>query len=529
MIKKIFLLVVAIFVFQNVFGQQTCPIIPLPKHYKAVNAQFLISSQTPVIAEDTAFCHAAAYFLKNQLLRYTGIPLASKANGAPAIFLKKDNSVKTSGGYTIHMQADMITISAGDSKGIFNGVASLLQLALFSDKQQDVLALPCWNIQDAPLYSWRGVMLDESRHFFGKRIVKEILDQMALLKLNRFHWHLTDQPGWRIQINQYPRLALVGGIGNHSDSLAPAKYYTQQDIREIVAYAQARNITVIPEIDMPGHATAANRAYPQYSGGGSGRFADFTFNPGQEGTYQYLTNILKEVAVLFPAGMVHLGGDEVSFGSKSWKKDTAVQHLMQKNKLTDLQAVEHYFFKRMTDSALHYFNKILAWDEVADDAIPQDSVIIFWWRHNKPEQLTKALTAGFQVVLCPRIPLYFDFVQDSTHLQGRRWGKDFSSLKQVYLFSGHTYPAAEKAPQLILGMQANLWTEKVRSERRLEFLLFPRIAALAEAAWTVPQNRDYEAFLARLKQQFSLYKKDHLYYFNPITPEKTPEAVDIFN
>ncbi len=529
MLKKIILLAAVILFFQNAFGQQSCPIIPLPAHHEKVNDAFLISSHTAVIVEDSAFFHAA-YFLKNQFLRYTDIPLASKANRKPAIILKKNNDLNAPhGAYTIHMQANGVTIAAADKGGIFNGVASLLQLALLSAKQQDTIVLPCWNIKDAPLYSWRGVMLDESRHFFGKRIVKEVLDQMALLKLNHFHWHLTDKPGWRVQIKKYPRLALVGGIGNHSDSLAPAKYYTQQDIREIVAYAKARNITVIPEVDMPGHATAANRAYPQYSGGGTGRFGDFTFNPGKEGTYEYLTNILKEVAVLFPSGMVHLGGDEVSYGSKSWKNDSAVHRLMQKNKLNDLQAVEHYFFRRMTDSALHYFDKILAWDEVADDSIPEDSVIIFWWRHNKPEQLTKALNAGFRLVLCPRIPLYFDFVQDSSHRQGRRWGGNFSSLKQVYLFSDHTYPAAEQAPQLVLGMQANLWTEKVRSERRLEFLLFPRIAALAEAAWTAPQTRNYKAFLNRLKKQFDLYEKANIYYFNPLAPKKTPEAVDLFN
>src|SRR5687768_17077897 len=156
-------------------------------------------------------------------------------------------------------------------------------------------------------------MLDESRHFFGKETVKMLLDQMALYKLNKFHWHLTDAPGWRIEIKQYPRLTLVGGIGNSTDSLAPASYYTQDEIAEIVAYASARQITVIPEIDIPGHATAANGAYPEFSGGGTAKYPEFTFNPGKEGTYQYLTNILREVNVLFPAGIIHIGGDEVSF------------------------------------------------------------------------------------------------------------------------------------------------------------------------------------------------------------------------
>lgn len=524
--KAVCLLIGIVLIFQNAFSQEICSIIPLPKHYTKVDATFLLSSNTSVIVKDSSFAHAA-YFLKNQLLRYTGITLSSKESKNNVILLQKNNALRTkTGGYVIYMQDNKITIAAKDNKGIFNGVVSLLQLALHNPSKKNNRMLPCWNIKDAPLYPWRGLMLDESRHFFGKKIVKEVLDQMALLKLNRFHWHLTDAPGWRIQIKKYPRLTNVGGIGNKTDSAAPAKYYTQQDIREIVTYAKARHIKVIPEIDMPGHATAANRAYPKYSGGGTGRFANFTFNPGMAGTYKYLTNILKEVAVLFPSGMVHLGGDEVSYGSESWKKEPAVQQLMQQTNLDNLIEVEHYFFRRMTDSALHYFNKVSAWDEAVDAGTSPKSTIIFWWRHDKPQQLAKALKAGYHVVLCPRIPLYFDFVQDSSHLQGRRWGGKFATLKQVYQFSKHTYPEAEIAPHLILGIQANLWTETVKSERRLEFLLFPRIAALAEAAWTNPKFKDYTTFLKRLKKQFPLYEKEHIYYFNPLTPEKTPEVVD---
>ncbi|MFP4367730.1 MAG: family 20 glycosylhydrolase, partial [Bacteroidales bacterium] len=170
-------------------------------------------------------------------------------------------------------------------------------------------------IREDPEYGWRGIMLDESRHFFGKDKVKSILDWMVYYKLNRFHWHLTDSPGWRIEIKKYPKLGHVGGIGNHTDPFTPAEFYTQEDIKEIIAYAKERKIVVIPEIDMPGHATAANHAYPEYSGGGSERYPDWTFHPGREGTYQYLTDILREVDALFPSQMVHLGGDEVSCGN----------------------------------------------------------------------------------------------------------------------------------------------------------------------------------------------------------------------
>lgn len=525
--KWLYLVLFSVCITAKGFSQSTCPIIPLPNQYAAVNRTFILGNQTSVIVRDEAF-RESAYFLENEILRYTGISVSKQPNAFSSIVLQrsKKSADFSKGSYWLEMNNKQITISAADDVGVFNGIVSLLQLVMESPKEHNSISVKCWNIKDYPAYAWRGLMLDESRHFFGKHVVKKILDQMALLKLNRFHWHLTDQPGWRIQIKKYPWLTLIGGIGNYSDSLAPAAYYTQEDIREIIAYANERHITVIPEIDMPGHATAANRAYQSFSGGGSGKFANFTFNPGKEGTYQYLTDILREVSILFPSGWIHLGGDEVSFGSKSWATDTSAQTLMHNENLKDLSAVEHYFFRRMTDSALKLFRKVLAWDEVADASLPPDSIIIFWWRQDKPEQLKKALEKSYDVVLCPRIPLYFDFVQDSTHKQGRRWGNDFSSLEKVYNFSDSLYSGMSKWKDQVLGIQANLWTETVASKRRLEFLLFPRIAALAEAAWTKENNRDYQDFLSRLKPHLLQYKNEGIYYFNPFSPAKTPEIID---
>lgn len=503
-------------------AQQPCPLIPLPAHHRPAEGRFLLNSQTAVIAADSAF-QASAYYLRNQVLRHTGMALGAGPRAARTILLQR--APGSPGAYTLAMDGRQVRIQAADDEGMFYGVNTLLQLLLRAGTKDDAAAIPCWEISDAPQYAWRGVMLDESRHFFGKEVVREMLDQMALLKLNRFHWHLTDQPGWRLQIRRYPRLALVGGLGDYSDSLRPARYYTQEDIREIVAYARERHITVIPEVDMPGHATAANRAYPAYSGGGEGRWANFTFNPGREDVYGFLTDILREVAVLFPAGMIHLGGDEVAYGSQGWTALPAVQQLMTRERLGNAREVEQYFFRRMTDSALGIFRRVLAWDEVADGNLPADSVIIFWWRHDRPEQLRKAFDKGYHVVLCPRIPLYFDFVQDSAHRQGRRWKGDFSSLDRVYAFSGADLPAAGR-PGQVLGMQADLWTETVRSRERLEYLLFPRMAALAEAAWTAPAGRDYALFLSRLKDLLPLYRAAGIHYYDPLAPLHTPEIID---
>ncbi len=353
--------------------------------------------------------------------------------------------------------------------------------------------------------------------------MKEILNWMAFYKLNRFHWHLTDQTGWRMEVKKYPRLTLVGGIGNYSNPNAPAQYYTQDDIREIVRYAAERNIEVIPEIDMPGHATAANRAYPEYSGGGSEKYPEFTFNPGREEVYGYLSNILKETDALFPSQMIHIGGDEVHFGNASWNTDPEIQQLMKDKRLKDLKAVEEYFIRRIADTLTGINNKVLAWDEVAGNNLPVKETIVFWWRHDKPQELQKALDKGYQTVLCPRLPLYFDFVQDSSHNVGRKWQGLYVGLKDVYQFRAEDYVKDTHQRMQVEGIQANLWTEQVSGEENLDYLLFPRIAALAEAAWRAPGGNGFDQFSQRLQGHLSLYRQEGLYYYNPFTPVLNPE------
>ncbi|HEY4194697.1 MAG TPA: family 20 glycosylhydrolase, partial [Mucilaginibacter sp.] len=339
-----------------------------------------------------------------------------------------------------------------------------------------------------------------------------------------FHWHLTDEPGWRLEIKSFPLLSLTGGIGDFSDKLLPARYYTQEDIKEIVAYARERFIDVIPEIDMPGHASAANRAYPAFSGGGSVKNPDFTFNPGKDTTYNYLSKIIKETDALFPSQMIHLGGDEVSFGSEKWKTDPAVKQLMAEKGIQDLVGVEHYFTKRIADSLFKLDNKVLLWDEAAESDLPADKTIIFWWRHDKPQQLKKALDKGYQTVLCPRLPFYFDFVQDGTQRYGRRWQGKYITLDKLYNFTSDSLISKAQQKQ-VLGVQAALWTENILSTAKLEYMLFPRIAALAETAWTNQDQKDFGKFQERLKGQLLLYQKASIYFYDPFNPTRTPEPL----
>ncbi|MCC5936529.1 MAG: beta-N-acetylhexosaminidase [Lunatimonas sp.] len=503
-------------------AQQEPPIIPLPADFSLNDGNFLLDREV-AIRFPNELASEAAYF-RQELFRRTGIPVITRFGTASRIELELDSELRDA--YRLSITPGLIRLIGAGTDQVHHGLVSLIQLAesYMGDKQ--VAVIPSWQIEDRAGYGWRGLMLDESRFFFGVKKVKQILDYMSYYKLNRLHWHLTDSPGWRIEIKKYPKLALVGGIGDHHDPNKPSAFYTQEDIKDIVRYAAERKITVIPEIDMPGHATAANRAYPEFSGGGSARYPEFTFHPGKEGTYAYLTEVLQEVNTLFPSGMIHLGGDEVSFGNEKWATDPYVTRLMQREGLADLKAVEDYFIQRMADSVLNMGSKVLAWDEMADATLSKTQSIIFWWRHDKPEQLELALKNGYATVICPRIPYYLDFVQEEFHQFGRKWAGAFAPLRAAYEFSVDDLSISAGLPKdLILGLQANLWTETVHTSQRIDFLLFPRIAALAEAAWTPELLKKYDNFMLRLDSHLPRYEQDGIYFYHPRQPEYHPEPV----
>ncbi len=419
-----------------------------------------------------------------------------------------DQRVKGNEAYELNITNDEVVVRASSQVGLFYGMQTLRQQIASGKVYAGI-------IKDSPRFAWRGFMLDESRHFFGMEKVKQLLDIMAYYKLNKFHWHLTDSPGWRIEIKAYPELTRAGAIGNHSNPEAPASYYTQEQIREIVSYAAVRHIEVIPEIDMPGHATASNRSYPVYSGGGSKSHPDFTFNPGKEDTYVYLGNILKEVSALFPSKYLHIGGDEVSFGSEGWKTNADVQLLMQREGLNDLKQVEAYFIHRMAKNVHELEKTLIGWDDMLDCNIPSANNIVMWWRHDKPQRLQQALDKGFNVILCPRRPLYFDFIQHNTHKVGRVWN-GFCPLEDVYAF-----PTMQNAQ--VLGIQANVWTEVISTSERLDFMTFPRLIAVAESAWTMPEQKDYDDFCLRLEQAYQYLDNLHIFYFDHRSPARHAE------
>ncbi len=504
---------------------QNVNIIPQPKSFINADGQFQLNGNSLIGMNDNSLLPQANY-LQTELSKLNGPAIAvDQDETKAAIDLKLNGSASTDGSYQVKIQPQRIIITASGNEGIFYGIVSLLQI-IRNQQAGQTLNLPCSTISDAPRYQWRGLMLDESRHFFGKKKVEQLLDWMAFYKLNKFHWHLTDANGWRLEIKKYPRLSSVGAIGNKTDTAAEAKFYTQDEIREIVAYAQDRFITVVPEIDMPGHASASNRAYPEFNGGSAPGYPNFTFDPSNQKVYPFLADILKETNTLFPAHMIHLGGDEVALGMQAWAGKPAIMDMMSKNNFTALSDLEHYFFRRMADTVISFGDKVLCWDEAAETDLPADKTIIFWWRQNVPASLHLALQKKYEVVLCPRLPMYLDFVQNKDHISGRKWKGDFSPVTDIYNFPDKQLPADELNSNLVLGVQANLWTELVGSEKRLEFMIFPRIAALAEAGWTDAAVKDEDSFNERLKLNFKLYDKENIYYYNPFDPAAHPEAID---
>ncbi len=498
-----------LFSASSVWTQQT--LFPTPAMVKNGSGNFVLSKKVEVITNG-AYAGKLGEDFRATLEK---LPLPQKQAGGVVLFIQDPESDMPVESYELDIRKDTVTLRSSSESGLFHAKEALLQLIRFHKGTVSVC-----RIQDYPRFAWRGFMLDESRHFFGKEKVMQYLDIMASLHMNVFHWHLTDEPGWRIEIKRYPKLTTIGSVGNWHNPNAASSFYTQEEIKEIVAYATERHIMVVPEIDMPGHATSACRAYPEISGGGEGRWDGFTFHPCKEETFEFISNVLDEIVALFPAPYIHIGGDEVHYGNQNWFTDPEIQRFIQDNKLVNETGLEHYFVRRAVDIVASKGKMAIGWDEIVDAEVSPEKAVVMWWRHDRKYQLVKALERGYSVIMTPRLPMYGDFIQYPTHQVGRL---NYNLLEDVYRFPEPLTNLVQGYEKQLLGIQYSMWTERIADNKRLDFMTFPRLLAVAEAAWTPVYKKSYGMFLRKLPNYLVLLNDLGIYYFNPFDPSSTPE------
>ena len=502
-------------------------IIPAPVAFEKHKGEFVFNKQTVITADATG--QPLLRFFKAYLSGLSKFPSRQPVGGASSQTVKsRPNSILFTSkgadnlpdeGYRLSITPEAIVVT-GKKAGLFYGMQSLIQL--FPAETTGELRLPCLNISDYPRFGYRGLMLDVSRHFFTVAQVKDLLDMMAHYKLNRFHWHLTDDQGWRIEIKSLPKLTQVGAfrvprIGDFG-AMEPPKlgekatdggFYTQDEIREVVRYAAERNIQVMPEIDVPGHSMAAIAAYPELSctqdtsikvSPGSSfakwfpdrkfeMYIDNTLNPASEATYAFLDKVFTEVASLFPYEYIHIGGDECFKGF--WEKDADVQAFMKKMNLNSTHELQDYFISRLNKIIRSKNKKLIGWDEILEGGLnDQVAVMNRFGEKGAIAQLKKKLN----IVLAPgNNGLYFDYAQSQSDMESINHG-GFSPVWKAYGYNPEYEGLTAADKKHIMGVSGCVWTEHIPSVSKLQYMIFPRMFALAETAWSQENNKDYKGF-----------------------------------
>lgn len=496
---------------------QAAPVslIPLPAKLQLADGTFKVVDDTPIVipTHDPAARQDALY-LVDLLARTRGLHLQVTENtqASRAIVFSRDPRAMVSHaeGYTLDVTRQGVRIVARDDAGLFYGAVTLWQL-LTPDAHQGPVDVPALRISDWPRFAWRGLMLDSARHFQNVAEVEQLLDQMAQHKLNVLHWHLTDDQGWRIEIKRYPELTRVGAwrtppdAGHDGEPVRYGGFYTQDQIRDVVAYAAARHITVVPEIDMPGHAQAVVASYPQF--GVTGKrpqvSVDWGVNPYlynvDDATFQFIDNVLDEVMALFPSHYIHVGGDEAV--KDQWKASRVIQAKIRALHLKDEDALQGWFIGRVGSYLAAHGRRLIGWDEILDGGVPADATVMSW---RGTDGAIKAAQLGHDVVMSPSPDLYLDSVQSDQpdEAAGRNPVRDLAS---IYAFN--PIPASLNAAQAahVLGAQANAWTEHMPTMQHVEHASFPRIDALSEVDWSPSSVLNWKDFLARLPAQLERY------------------------
>ncbi|MGX5729058.1 beta-N-acetylhexosaminidase [Pseudoxanthomonas beigongshangi] len=493
------------------------PLIPAPVQATPGQGHFVVEPGTPVVAAatDPAARDAADRFIA-MLRESTGVSLRQVESAtAPAIVFSTDAKLDAKAeGYALEVAPGGIRIRARDGAGLFYGGVSLWQLLTTADTLP--VRVPAVRIVDAPRFGWRGFMLDSARHIQSVDEIKRLLDQMARHKLNVFHWHLTDDQGWRLEIKRYPKLTEVGawripaGKAGQDAAGKPVRYggfYTQAQAREIVEYARQRHITVVPEIEMPGHAQSAIAAYPEF--GATGKAPPVSPDWGvntwlygvEDPTFEFLQNVLTEVIDIFPGQYIHIGGDEAD--KYQWRNSPRIQARRKALGLADDMQLQSWFIKRIETFLVAHDRRLIGWDEILEGGLPPEATVMSW---RGMEGAVEAARQGHDVVLSPSNVTYINRMQSEESDEPP--GHDFTTtLRKVYDFEPVPPELDARQARHVLGTQANLWTEHVRTEPRVEHMAFPRLSALAEIAWSPKATRDWEGFLQRLAPQMRRFQR----------------------
>lgn len=512
---------------------QTNTIIPAPVSLSFRQGAFVLSREVSVGSTSNApeVRQVIRYFTES-IQPAMGYTLSTGPN--PAIRFELNKTPKSplgKEGYDLDISSTGILLQANSAAGLFYGVQSILQLlppaiASRTPMPQQQWSVPAVQITDYPRFPWRGVMLDVSRHFFPKSYVKAFIDQIARYKFNRFHWSLTNDEGWRIEIKSYPKLTEVGAWrvprdGAYGNARPPQPgekatdggFYTQEDIREVVQYARERFIEIIPEIDVPGHSMAAVASYPELSvtrdpsirvnpganfatwppEGGFIMHIDNTLNPTNEQVYMFLDKVFGEVAALFPYEYIHAGGDECYKGY--WERDPSVQAFMKKNNVKDGHGLQAYFTKRVSEIIAAKKKKMIGWDEILEGGQLAQSTAVMSWRGTKGG--VEAASKKHPVVMSPAPIYYLDMMQGDPAVEARVYNK--ALLKDVYAFD---ILAGGIDSTYVLGGQGNLWTEQIVTPGKAEYMMYPRAWAIAETLWTPGKGKEWNGFVQRVEQQF---------------------------
>ncbi|WP_462317650.1 glycoside hydrolase family 20 protein [Marinilabilia sp.] len=515
---KLFLISALLLASLLSWAQNAVEIIPVPVEMQVTDESFVIDESTAIQynRDDVELARLAA-FLTLQIEDISGLELPHNLKRSKNIrFTLIQDKQLGEEGYRLDVNSKAINLQANNRKGIFYGLQSLFQ-TLPSIRTNEQLYVPGLQIVDYPRFKWRGMMLDVSRHFYSPEAVKHYIDLLATYKFNVFHWHLVDDPGWRIEIKKYPKLTEVGAWRvDHLDKVwserPPAKeeekptyggYYTQEQIKEIVAYAQARNITIVPEIELPAHSVAALAAYPHLSCTGEPQFVNTggdypdgvqtAYCPGKEEVFTFLQDVLVEVMELFPSEYIHVGGDEVD--KTQWENCDLCQKRIRQEKLEDEDGLQSYMIKRMEKFLSSHGRKLIGWDEILEGGLAPGATVMSW---RGEAGGIKAARMGHDVVMTPGSPCYFDHYQAGPEGEPAAIG-GMNTLKDVYSYEPVPEVLDQEAAKHVLGAQANVWTEYIATLSHLEYMVLPRMLALSEVVWSPSENRDWINFNRRLR------------------------------